>query len=302
MSLYFFKFQVLERYLNDPRYDVGFYDFGGSIRVQETYTGSTPLEEQDRISLRSFGLAYSADRTRGLGVFLVRLDQLTPSHQRHWQLYQVESGYKIVADYFRTSIEGKPPEHISIYQALLLEQVTINDMALSIGKPKLFRRTYQEFQDRPKELSVFVRPTRANYSAFVHVLDKITSDNMNKEFFKGDIPLTRDIRRRDGKVEVQQSGTVVLLESWLDLRFPYSTDYIEEEIIRPLKDIRKLRQRPAHGLSDDEYDENYYDLQARLISTTYGSVASLRQLISTFPELAGFSTPAWMNEDRVVVY
>ena len=184
MSLCFFKLEVLERYLNDPRYYVRFYDIGGSLGVEETYKGSSPLEEQDRIHLQSFGLAYSPDKIRGLGVYLCRLDELTPSHQQYWQLYQVESGYGIVHHYYRTNIEALPPEYISVYQAFLLEQVTINDMSEVIGKPKLFNKIYQEFQDRPKEFSLFLRPTRNNYTTFIHVLDKMLSDNMNKEFFE----------------------------------------------------------------------------------------------------------------------
>jgi hypothetical protein len=89
MSLYYFKLEVLDRYFDDPRYYVRSYEFGGRIGVREDCGGTNPLDEEDHINLQSFGLAYSEYRSRGLGVSLARLNNLTPTHQAHWQLHQV---------------------------------------------------------------------------------------------------------------------------------------------------------------------------------------------------------------------
>jgi hypothetical protein len=163
MSHYYFKLDVLDRYFDDPRYYVRFYDFGGRIGVREDYSGPNPLDEEDHINLQSFGLAYSENRIRGLGVYLTRLNSLTPTHQAHWQLHQVHSGYRIVPDYYRTSIEGEFPEFTSAYEAFLLEQVTLSEMSSVMSKPDLFQHTFPESRDRPSQFNLILRPTKKRF-------------------------------------------------------------------------------------------------------------------------------------------
>lgn len=302
MSLYYFKLEVLDRYFNDPRYYVRFFDFGGRIGVREDYNGSHALDEPDRIRLQRFGLAYSEDKTRGLGVFLVRLTGLTASHQLHWQLHQIQSGYKIVPDYYRTSIEALPPEFTSAYQAFLHEQITINAMARDMGKPNLFRETFPELRDRPSQFNLILRPTWRRYSDFIQVVDKLLSDNIDRDFFRGDISLQREIHRSDGRVEVLGQGTITLLKIWLESKFPSDIRYIADEVITPLRKIRGLRQNPAHTISPDDYDPSYFDKQNELILAAYGCLLSLRKLLHTLPELEQFKTPDWLDEAQVVVY
>ena len=144
MRPHYFKLEALERYWEDPRYNLRFLDIAGSISVQEQYQGANPLEEEDRISMQCFGLAYGPNHSRGICVYLVRLDRLSPSHQQRWQGYEVPSGYGMVNDYYLTSIEGTLPEHISAYQAFLIEQILINELAKMIAKPVLSRNTISE--------------------------------------------------------------------------------------------------------------------------------------------------------------
>jgi hypothetical protein len=50
----------------------------------------------------------------------------------------------------------------------------------------LFRETFDE-EKRPLEFATMLRPTRRQYLEFAQVLDKMLSDNVNRDFFKGDI-------------------------------------------------------------------------------------------------------------------
>ena len=89
---------------------------------------------------------------------------------------------------------------------------------------------------------------------FVHLLDKMLSENMNKRFFTGDVPLEETIHRRDGRIEVRQRGTLTVLDEWLHKTVRFQDEAPYRAIIGPLRQIRKLRQRPAHAVLRDDYD------------------------------------------------
>ena len=215
MGPVYFRLEVLERYLNDPRCQVRFFDFGGSIHVLDQSRGSGTLTESDRIRVQRFGLAYQADGTRVIIVFLRRLAELSLEHQLYWLSYRLHEQCTISSDYLRTSIDALPAENVSAYEAFLQEQVVINNIAVEIGRLPLFRVTYdqQSNMGRPREFSAFIRPTLKNYSEFVHLLDKLLSDNINRKFFRGEISSRTDDNRK---------GTITMLEEWLRKEFPES--------------------------------------------------------------------------------
>src|SRR5436309_5681225 len=93
------------------------------------------------------------------------------------------------------------------------EQVQINKLCSRIGKPPLFKKTFEE--RRPIEFSPMLRPTQTNFREFCLTLDKMLSDNLNRDFFRGDIPLKEKISASDNTVEVRPLNTITLLERWL---------------------------------------------------------------------------------------
>jgi hypothetical protein len=84
MEPIYFRLEVLERYRNDPRYQVRYFDFGGGIHVLAQSQGADILSESDRIKVQRFGLAYQADGTRAIIVFLYRIAELSLEHQLYW--------------------------------------------------------------------------------------------------------------------------------------------------------------------------------------------------------------------------
>jgi len=203
-------------------------------------------------------------------------------------------------NYERATIYGYWPEYHSAYQAFLAEQAEINKLAHLIGKPSLFSRTFEE--QRPEGFIPMLRPTRRNLNEFIHLLDKMISENINRDFFKGDIPLERQVQRHDGVVEIERPGTLQLLEEWLSksCRTADGED-VSREVLSPLKEIRELRQEPAHKLRDDEYDRTYPQRQDEILDEACRALTKLRCILWSHPRARErYSPPDWLDSDRIV--
>jgi hypothetical protein len=136
-------------------------------------------------------------------------------------------------------------------------------MCKLIGKPSLFKNDFKE--KRPEDFKIFLKPTLKNYNEFIHILDKMLSENINKKFFKGEVDFDEEITRRDGKIEVRPKASIRIFEEWLRSKFRTDEDFYRE-IFDPIKDIRKQRQSPAHKISEDEYDKAYHQKQDEICS------------------------------------
>ena len=75
-------------------------------------------------------------------------------------------------------------------------------------------------------------------------------------------------------------GTLHLLKEWLQLIKPE----IEEEIHLPLKDVRDLRQIPAHKIEKNKYDIGLFNNQHDLTVKVFNSLNLLRRLMQTLPK------------------
>lgn len=297
----YFDLTVLETYYNDPRYHFEFYDYGGSIGISSEHYESEDTAEKDKVVLQRFGLGYDEKGNRVAVGFLRDLSRLSPEHQLVWSTFLRTDNCKMVDDYYRTNILGEWIEGNSVYSAFLQEQIVINEMAQLMGRPPLFRKTFDE--RRPKEFSTFLRPTSKNYQNFIHVLDKLLSDNMNKEFFGNDVPLEDRIERRDGTFEVRKRATLSLLEDWLRKRVRLKDDTVFDETMRPLKEVRELRSKgPAHRLQEDRYDREYHRKQDELMKRVYGALRTLRLMLAIHPRSRECKVPEWLYEGRIKVY
>jgi len=296
----YFDLTVLERYYADPRYQFEFRDYYGSISISDLYYESESLPQRDKVFLKTFGLGYDPQDNRVVCVFLRYLFGLSPEHQQVWNAYLLPTACKMADDYYRNTILGEWAEGMSIYEAFLQEQVCINDMSRLIGRPPLFRETYRD--DRPRQFSLFLRPTRSNYYNFILLLDKLISSNINKDFFRGEIPLDKEIHRRDGKIESQQRGTLTLLNDWLRTKWRVEDDSGFEEIVQPLKKVRTLRQKPVYNISEDEFDPEYYRKQEELMVEVYGALRLIRLLFANHPKVRGYKVPDWLYKGKIKPY
>jgi hypothetical protein len=280
-----FDLSVLEFYRNDPRYYYKASDVFGVIYAQDDAVKS--MATSDRVFLKTFGFGYDKEMNRAVLVFLRYLHKLTPEHQQIWNSKLLSAQFDIHPDYYNGAIRGMWSDHIPILDAFLEEVRYVNEMSKLMGKPQLFRHAYG-FEDKPKGFTFLIRPTKREFLDFVHLLDKMLSENLNKKFFEADIETTEEILRPGGRVEVKQISTIGLLERWLTVHWHPIDPAPLKEALKTLREIRTTRQSPAHSIEDDEFDQSYFKQQRDLIIRAYTAVRLLRLLFTEHPLVKGF--------------
>lgn len=218
-----------------------------------------------------------------MAVFLRYLADLSPEHQRIWHAKMLTGDYKLHPEYYRSSILGDWGTRISIFEAFTLELKVINEMAAVMGRPPFFRQTFEH--DRPKEFGFLLRPTLAEFNAFVLILDKMLSDNIDKAFFQNEVQFEQDRPRSDDKIEVRQKGTLALLEEWLRKYFRPADSEPFENMFRGLRAVRQLRQKPAHAVDENVFDLRYFKDQRRLVIDAYDTLRTLRLVLANHPKV-----------------
>jgi len=299
----FFDMGVLERYRNDPRYHFDFEYFSGIISIASDHYETNDVPERDQVLLESFGLAISERKDRKIAAFLRYLHNLTPEHQQYWKSYEITSdGYILVPEYYTPSIIGDFPTHGPIYTGILEEIKLINEMCSRIGKPILFRDTFE--RERPLEFGLFLRPTQRDFDAFIHTADKILSENLNQKFFASWPQLTLETvtENKDGTQTKTRKGTVQLLDEWLRNVIMGADEEDIDKIINGFKEVRKLRQAPAHKIDPNKYDNSYIEKQRDIFEKIYVAVRTIRLFFTNHPATIGVEVPDWLQEGRLRNY
>lgn len=278
-----FDLSVLEYYRNDPRYLYRTDAINGQISISDEYYESNAIPTHDQTHLQSFGFSYDEDLNRAVAVFVRYLHDLSPEHQQLWKAKQLNGRYCLHPDYYRSSILGDWGTKLSIFSAFCQELGVINQMADLIGYAPFFHKTFQE--EMPKEFGFLLRPTLKEFHSFAQLLDKMMSENINKNFFKGDIETEEDSPRADGKIVVQQLGTITLLDRWVRKKFRPSDPKPLDEMLAAFRKVRNLRQAPAHKLDDNRFDQQFFKDQRRLILDAYEAVRTFRLLLANHPSV-----------------
>ena len=190
---------------------------------------------------------------------------------------------KLHPDYYATSILGSLGSRMSIFRAFTEELKIINEMSTLIGKPTLFRNSYDE--ETPKEFGFLLRPTQAEFNNFMLLLDKMMSDNINKKFFEDDVELESEEERDDGKIVVRPRGTIQILEAWVSKYFQPADPKPIEVTMKTFRLVRQLRQNPAHKVNTDSFDQELYKKQRVVVVDAYDSVRTLRQILANHPKV-----------------
>ncbi|MGE0704927.1 MAG: hypothetical protein AB7F99_02205 [Vicinamibacterales bacterium] len=301
LAAVFFELRVLENYFRDPRYFCRFSDSSGMISVSDEHFKSDQMAERDKVLLQTFGIGYDRGKNRVVVVYLRYLADLSPEHQQTWRAHELTEECSINSDYRGATLFGQRPKFVSVYQAFIREQIEINRLAEMIGKPPLFRETFAEDR-RPLEFATMLRPTRRQYREFAQVLDKMLSDNLNRDFFRDNIPLEDRIESKD-TIERRQLGTITLLERWLSARYRKADGADgSRELVKPWRDIREIRQEPAHSLKPDDFDLAYPAKQDALLEQALNSLRKLRWALSSHEAAKDYEAPDWLDSDRIVFY
>jgi hypothetical protein len=285
-----FDLSVLEHYRNDPRYTYSNDGVRGSISISSDFYDSDEMAEEDKILLQSFGFSYDDDLNRAVAVFLRDLSRLSEEHQQVWKARQLDGKYRLHPDYYRNMVVGDWGKGISIFNAFLLELQTINKMSVDMDRQPLYRNDFGDRQP-PRGFSFLIRPTKKEYYDFVLLIDKLMSQNLNQNFFQNEVPYEIEEELPDGRLAVRRKGTIQILEDWPTKFFrPRDTQPLAD-MISAFRKIRKLRQRPAHALEDNNFDQIYIHQQRELMVEAYSAVRTIRLIFQNHPKLIDFEVP-----------
>lgn len=294
----YFELNVLERYLNDPRYSFKFESYRGYIYTSGSDKNTSKLKKNDQTFLQSFGLGYDNKGKRVVVVFLRYLSDLTSNHQNYWKSKEITTKCKIAKEYVQNSFYGEWSRGISYYSAFIQEQKIINELCKLINRKTFFKETFED-DKAPREFSFFLSPTLHNYESFISLLDKMISENINKDFFKGFIDLVSVEKISKNMVERKHKGTLNLLEEWLSKYFCFDDKNGLKLVMKPLKLIRKERQKPAHKISENYYDEKLFLQQKKIMKNVYFSISNLRYIFSKHPNSVDYKMPNWISNCEI---
>lgn len=292
-----FDLSVLEFYRNDPRYNYKNNDVSGKICHR-----SDDLQRSDKIFMQTFGFSYDENLNRAVAVFLRYLSDLSSEHQLIWQAKELNGNYKLHPDYYRSAIIGDFGEKVPICSAFLKELYIINQMAEAMERPPLFHNDFGKYgENKPQRFGFLVRTTLEEFNSFILLLDKMLSDNINKAFFQNEVSYTREIHRKDGKIEVQHKGTLIILDEWVRKYFRPDSWEFWDKSIKTLRDVRKMRQNPAHKINENIFDQRYFKEQRELIMEAYSAIKSIRLMLENHPavQAANIDVPTWLREGHI---
>lgn len=298
LSYKVFDLSVLEFYRNDPRYHYDTDDIQGSLSVKSDFFEKGKIYKRDEVFIQTFGFAYNKQLTkRAVAVYIRYLSDLSPEHQQLWYNKMLRGKYLLHPDYHRSTM-GNFPEKESIFTAFVEELHQINEMSVRMGKPKLFKEDYNN-KTKPRRLSFLIRPTLKEFNDFAHLLDKLLSENIDKNFFEGDIPLKFEETMPDGKIKITSKGTITLLEQWLK-RVNFPDPEPKDKMLKVFRKIRKLRQPSAHDVHKDIFDQKYLKQQRELTTEAYGAIRTLRLIFANHPRAKSYDgVPDWLYKGEI---
>lgn len=294
----FFDIEVLERYYNDPRFEFKFDDYSGSIQCKSDDLYNSLVRKEDDIYIKSFGIGYDKNNNRIAVVFLRYLHNLTAEHQIYWKGKERTDECTILKEYYQNAIEGSWSFSHSIFSAFLGELKCLNELSNYIFGVNLFNETF-EADKKPSEFTFFFIPTLKNYHDFIHLLDKMISENINKSFFKNKIDLFI-MKEVNGIFIKENKGTLRLLEEWLSSIFKVQGEGSVPQILKPFKNIRSDRQAPAHKVNENVYDINLVKKQKDTMSEVYNSMRQIRHIFSLHPKAKDFEIPDWLINGKII--
>lgn len=299
-DIIFFDVEILERYNNNPKYLIMDNGYRGCISVKDEYYNET--EENEYI--KDYGMAYiDGDKlNRAIGVFAIDLARLSPRIQMLWKGFELENQEecKINSGFIENLIEGRWVTQYWIFHALLDEMKVINKQCEAMELPKLFSHVYGTgYTEMPEGYRSIMLPTLKNYYDFVLVMEKLVVHNISYKIFQKDSLHISKIERKDE--QGKDKGSIVMLQEWLKKNVRANFD-MDEVIINPLKNIRRIRQVPAHELTNNKYDLDVYEKQRELMEETYEAVRAIRMLFMGHPMAKNVKIPKPLLEGKNIVF
>lgn len=299
-DIIFFDIEVLERYINNPKYSISDYGYKGSVCLQDTY-GEDSLHGE---YIKEYGMAYKrCERLmRAVAVFVRDLSRLSSRAQMLWKSFEHadQAEYCVEPGFIKNAIFGAFVTTHWVFNAMLEEMEIINQQCAAIGLPPLFNHVYRtSHNERPDGYGNILLPTLKNYYDFVLVMEKLLVHNISIKTFQKDVGVIRAIDRKNE--DGTDKGSLVMFKEWIDQNVHASFD-IDAVIIAPLKKIRKIRQSPAHELYNNKYDIDVYERQKELVDESYEALRAIRSLFMGHPLAKDVKIPAYILSGKDIVF
>lgn len=294
----FFDIEILEKYINNPKFIVFDYGYRGMICARDNNEDESIEDEY----IKNWGMAYKDDENniiRAVGAFVADLAKLDDRKQSLWKgfLLEHQENYHISNGFIKNLVIGDWVNEVWVFNALLEEMTIINNQCNSMNIPPLFNKTF-DVSNKPEGYRNIFLPTIKNYNDFVMTLEKMVVHNISIATFQVDSYCISKIERKDKNGN--NKGSLTMLDEWLHKNIKTNCN-LNEIIIKPLKSIRKIRQRPAHVLVSNSYDPNYYKKQIELINSTYDAVRTIRLLFSNHPLAKNVEVPEHLISGEGIV-
>lgn len=262
----FFEYNVLQHYAYDPRMNLKFNDYQGEIH------SDNDINSTQYINLKTFGIGRNKEDFV-IVAFPRDLQNMSSMNQSIWFGHMIKetTNCKILKDYFDNLFNASWHFPDTIYRAILKEIVNISDLTIEAFGMSLFRKTY--IKEDLEKFDMLPFPSLESYNLFLLLLEKIVISNINVDFFKKIMSIKQD----NGNIR----GTLDCLNEWIN----HINSSICNDILSPLKQLRKERQTPAHKIQSNDYANEYLSKQHSLCKSIYRSLHLLRCLLQTHPKL-----------------
>ena len=232
-NIIYFSIEILERYVNNPKYLIIDHGYRGKIDVKDDYWDEESLENE---YIRDYGMAYidGNNLERAVGVFASDLAKLSSQKQILWKAFELQNQENCMINpgFIDNLIKGNWVNEIWIFHALIDEMKTINTLCEHMRIPKLFNKTFgTHYSEIPEGYRNMLLPTLKNYYDFILVLEKIIVHNISYKTFQTNAPLIQSIDRKDQYGE--NKGSLQMLDEWLNKNIQ-TTENLTEIIVQPL--------------------------------------------------------------------
>lgn len=212
LEILYFNVEILERYVNNPKFFIIDHGYRGSIYPEDKYLEDKEIENE---YVKNYGIAYIDGSTfeRAVAAFVYDLSKLTAQKQQLWRAFELGSQDKchVHPGFIKNLILGEWVTEMWIFHAIIDEMKTINSMCMAMNIPPLYHHTYGiHFSEMPEGYRNILLPTKKNYYDFVLVIEKMLVHNISiKTFLANGINIS-SIGRKDASGN--DKGSIQMLE------------------------------------------------------------------------------------------
>lgn len=280
----YFTPDVLEFYRNDPRYHCRIGDFSIYMSVNDDVYGDAGEPEKDKVALEHAGFAYDLSKfdkkdpespiVRRLAVFVGDLANLSPEHQQRWKTFQVDEPNVKPHPTWMANQMGHWTDDVGTFQRFFIELKNINSLYQLAFNQDLFA-----ISEKPDEMGWILRASQKEWDEQIVLLDKLLSDNIRHEALNAANAPRKD---DDGK----DMGTIQRLDKLMQMT--KLNPAIIQETLKPFRDVRSARQKPAHAIRSNLSDKTFVHKQVALMGEINHSLIGLRTWLSSHPKANGW--------------